>query len=768
MNDTARKVAPTAEPSARGELNDASSAPRSSARPEDVAPPPEELPTPSHDLAPEQLVGPATFVRLMNEDVGTVVVRDDAGLVLDSTGEYFHVSGASADAFPIDTPVRVAVARAEGLYSFTSRVVSPVNNHGENSLKIRVPRHLRSFDRRRYFRQASTMQTTVRRRRKGKDGKDGQDAQRKDKVVLRARLINISRGGFAFHASEPLQAGEHIVWVLPHSPRPIEMEAVCVRAYKASRASGAAVWKNSVEFPRRTPDSNAAIDKIIAESTQQTWRDRGVRNPTGLQSFRETKIDKWHCAIQVDPERPIAALAIDKKPGAAEQCPAEKIADWIIASGIVMSKTRVERLVTQIMTTSRLPIGATTVLARGMMAVDGHGGQLLWNVSLNENREPAPNDDEKFDHRDVALFCSVAAGDVICEISDPQSGMAGRDVFGAPIPPPPTSLLPLRLGEGVELVENPRRIIATVGGSVDFDGNSIRVAQIYKVHGDVDYNVGNIDFDGSVVITGNVIEGFRVAATGDVEIAGLVDSASVIAGGHIKIGGGVTGHGRSILRAGGDITAHYLNGVNVQAGRHIHIDRQVRGCTIVCGGNITVDRGGIVGGRVRAAGNVRTTCLGSEMYIATYVGAGVGSFDPARATELVARMGELHVTIERVEKLLAPLFGDTTLIAKLAKSDRAVFDQRRAELQNARDELCLIETIVIDSGTATGIDPTATIVVARDIFPNSEVQIGNESAKHFDEHMQGENKIIFDQEDEQIVVCGAHGRRNTASTKTEE
>jgi uncharacterized protein (DUF342 family) len=503
---------------------------------------------------------------------------------------------------------------------------------------------------------------------------------------------------------------------------------------------------------------------MISECVRQRWRNRGVREASGFQTFLEQQIDNWRCVIHVDPEQPLARLSIDRQAGAADPCPAEQIADWIADSGIVIPEKDVARLADQARTVSRLPTGATAVIARGMKAVTGHPGQVVWQVPIPGSHRMALDDADSLDHREVDVFHNVSPGEVLCELSEPHMGMAGRDVFGAAVPPTPPASLPVRLGDGVALLTQPRRVVSAAGGCVDFDGETLSVAQIYKLRGDVDYNVGNIDFDGNVLIAGHVVEGFTVAATGDVEIAGIVDSASVIAGGNITIGGGVTGHGRSVLRAGGDVSAHYLNGVDVQAGRNIHIDRQVRGCTITCGGNFVVDRGGIVGGRTRVAGHVRTTCLGSEMYIITYVAAGVGLMPAADFGKLSGTMAKLRDTIYRLERAIGPLLDDPVAIKKLNKRERMTFKRRRAELRAARHELEQLETAVVDTGGATGADPEATIVVLRDIFPNCQVQIGNESIKRFDEHKRGEHKIMFDPEVNGLVAVGGHARRGVGDS----
>ena len=49
----------------------------------------------------------------------------------------------------------------------------------------------------------------------------------------------------------------------------------------------------------------------------------------------------------------------------------------------------------------------------------------------------------------------------------------------------------------------------------------------------VDNNVGNIRFDGTVLVRGNILNGFKVEADGDVQVNGVVE------GGYIENTGNV-------------------------------------------------------------------------------------------------------------------------------------------------------------------------------------------------------------------------------------
>ena len=67
------------------------------------------------------------------------------------------------------------------------------------------------------------------------------------------------------------------------------------------------------------------------------------------------------------------------------------------------------------------------------------------------------------------------------------------------------------------------------------------------------------------MVPGTVRTGFTIRAKGDIEINGVVEGATLIAGGNIVIKRGVQGMGKGKLCAGGDICAQFFESANVFA-----------------------------------------------------------------------------------------------------------------------------------------------------------------------------------------------------------
>lgn len=94
------------------------------------------------------------------------------------------------------------------------------------------------------------------------------------------------------------------------------------------------------------------------------------------------------------------------------------------------------------------------------------------------------------------------------------------------------------------------------------------VSDVYEVE-NVDLSTGNIDFEGSVQVNGNVSSNFVIRAGSNVIISGVVEGAYIEAGGNIIIARGMNGMAKGTLKAGGNIVAKFLENATASAGGYV-------------------------------------------------------------------------------------------------------------------------------------------------------------------------------------------------------
>jgi len=200
------------------------------------------------------------------------------------------------------------------------------------------------------------------------------------------------------------------------------------------------------------------------------------------------------------------------------------------------------------------------VIAQGMPPKAGNDGrvELLFNTA---SKLPiSAGEEEIIDFRERYVFTSVVEGEILAIKHPPGLSTPGTSVKGDMIVPPPPKDVALIAGEGVVLTKDGKQAVAARAGRpvASMTPNAVRVSIIPELvnEGDVDLSSGNINFNGDVLISGNVGEGMEVKSGGNIRIGGLVSRAKIQATGSIWIRGNIFS---SVVIAG--VTASFVKGI---------------------------------------------------------------------------------------------------------------------------------------------------------------------------------------------------------------
>jgi uncharacterized protein (DUF342 family) len=197
------------------------------------------------------------------------------------------------------------------------------------------------------------------------------------------------------------------------------------------------------------------------------------------------------------------------------------------------------------------------------------------------------------------------------------------------------------------------------------------------IDGDVTMAVGNIDFDGDVEVRGNVNAGFKVNASGNVTVHGLVEAAEINAGGDIIIHNGVSGADKAVLKADGKIFVKYVERATLNAVKGLRTEfalhSKLMSETYV---NALHGRGTIIGGAVSAGTYVVAKVLGTDAGTATNVDIGISPRKRARQEEAEAELAEINSAIGRME-----------LAVKSAEGNAAIREKNPGAIQDIKNKI---------------------------------------------------------------------------------
>lgn len=187
-------------------------------------------------------------------------------------------------------------------------------------------------------------------------------------------------------------------------------------------------------------------------------------------------------------------------------------------------------------------------IAHGKNALNGKDGKIKLLVESAQDRilKPKDREDGSVDMRDLGDIICVKIGDPLAQKIPPTAGVNGFTVTGEPLLPQPGNDIQLCAGNGTIISpKNQNVLVSTLVGLPRLIENGMEIDEVYKIK-NVDVSSGHIAFEGSVIIDGDVCEGMKVVASGDITIGGFVESAYLEAGGDITIGTGIIGRKQDV------------------------------------------------------------------------------------------------------------------------------------------------------------------------------------------------------------------------------
>ncbi|MCL2046266.1 MAG: FapA family protein [Oscillospiraceae bacterium] len=315
--------------------------------------------------------------------------------------------------------------------------------------------------------------------------------------------------------------------------------------------------------------------------------------------------------------------------------------------------------------------GQSIVVATATQAVDGENGKLVFNFQTDPaTGRPRELEDGKVDYKDLSLFVPCNEGQLLVSRTVATEGTAGSTVKGKVIKQRPGKNVTLPKGKNVIINADKTEMFAETSGMVEYIHGSVNVTNIYMIDGDVDVGVGNIDFDGSVQVSGNVLSGHVIKASGGVVIGGVVEASEIISGGNVEVKRGMQGMDRGRIEAAGSISMLYIERGTAIAGGTITVDASIHSL-IEAGESLHAKgkRGSIIGGRAIAADEIVANSIGSVSQAQTEVEVGVMPYKRAKLSELEKEMEKLAGEMTKLDQL------DTYLSRAKEKLDEETYDK---------------------------------------------------------------------------------------------
>jgi uncharacterized protein (DUF342 family) len=277
-----------------------------------------------------------------------------------------------------------------------------------------------------------------------------------------------------------------------------------------------------------------------------------------------------------------------------------------------------------------------------------------------EKPRPTIRPDGTADYRSMSLVQNVTEGELLALYHPPVQGTSGRDVTGAFSKPTIHKELKVLSGKGIERSEeDPNKYYATKSGKIELDRytGQLSVVEVYEIHGSCDYTTNSlIEFNGDVVIYGNVEAGVIIKVGKSLTVEGVVESAYITAGGDVCLKRGMQGGEKGYIEAGGDVFAEFIEYTKVKAKGSVQSN-------VILSSKISADnkviltgrKGLIAGGKVHAMMGIECQIAGNQSEIRTLLHIGVMPEIMEQRINVTTELNKLNEELDQIVETMAKI-----------------------------------------------------------------------------------------------------------------
>lgn len=334
------------------------------------------------------------------------------------------------------------------------------------------------------------------------------------------------------------------------------------------------------------------------------------------------------------------------------------------------------------------------IIAEGRVPEHGQNGTIEFLFNTKTSLAPKVNPDGSVDYKNVDIIVAVPKGKQLVRLRPPTTGKNGKTIFGDEIACREGSSASLPVGPNTEAdPDNNSSLIASIDGIVRYTGGYVEVAEGYVIKGDVDFKTGNIKYDKSVVVNGDLKAGFSVDCGGDLQVSGLIEDCIVNVGGNVLCKHGFIGQGKGVIDAKGDVNIGFILNQTVKSRKSVNVAREAINSTIYARQSITIHGNplSIAGGTLVAREAITVHTVGNHSGVQTLLEVGLDFAlleDLKKNEALVLDINQKHrKLVDSIKKYQHVL----KLGKKLAPQEDILYNKVKIAIAKIEEQMNLLE-----------------------------------------------------------------------------
>lgn len=320
-------------------------------------------------------------------------------------------------------------------------------------------------------------------------------------------------------------------------------------------------------------------------------------------------------------------------------------------------------------------------VAAAIKPQDGRDAYMVFNFETDSTKmRLRESEGGQVNFKELNQIHNVIKGEPLAQKMPPERGRAGKTLFGRYLEAKNGRDIRLPLGKNVELDKDGATIIASMNGRVIYEAERISVEPVLELDA-VNIKTGNIDFLGTVVVRGNVEDGYNVKAAGNIEVGGTVGQSHLKSdGGDIIVTQGIFGHDVGVIQAGKSLWAKFIQSAKVEVENFCIVSDSIMNSEVMAMKRIILNgkKAQITGGHLFATEEICAKNIGSP-------GGGTETilevgFDP----RLKQRLSEIQDEQTAFVKELEEIDNNIGTLENFKKQRRTLSKEKQEQLDSLK------------------------------------------------------------------------------------
>lgn len=378
------------------------------------------------------------------------------------------------------------------------------------------------------------------------------------------------------------------------------------------------------------------------------------------------------------------------------------------------------------------------LVAQGQAPTPPRHGELVWAQDFFHSGFVEDRVTGTVDYRRHTNELAVVEGQLLAQLMEPVEGQEGRDVFGRRVPPERPRRAHVRTGPNVRFDETSGAFLATADGRLRTATDLVAVDEVFTVQGSVGLATGHIKHPGTLIVEKDIEAGAEVCVDGDLEVKGTIEAADVVAGGAVRVWGGVVGAAGRCVKAGGSLRAKFIRDAHIEAGESVYVEKELVHSTVRTRGALVAPQGRVVGGEVMALAGIDVRDAGSEGAVATLLIAGDDFSKSELLMELEREAASLQITMAKIHATVDPLKAQRD---HLPASRVEALDTLLARLDAMETRKRQLDEAIEDATADARSRRRGRVLVRHTIYADVTIGIGGERL-HITEPLSGSIQAV--------------------------